>query len=422
MSFRSRKPKAKIIAQREDEEEDTGPVAADTPATVVTGAEESPATMASPASTIIKKKTKRPTAGLSKMSFGGDEEEADTGIPSFIPKKSALSQSTTSLRKLTLSTPTSSPTASTTAPSAAVRSAYTKSYLSELASSTPNTPKAFSTPGATGDALDIEAKFGRGAGVKPVEILDEGIVRELKARRARAARLGQVIAHSNDVEDEDDDENRVEGREVFIPLRETKKERRLQREDDDVLGDGTEGIEGYVEHPIILSRDAHRLEARRLRSEIRDALEPCTDDEEVEAEDPEWEWAQLRRTLPPTSSMRHPSSRSHLVAPPITTPLPTLSAALARLRKTLEGMKEGRDKHVKELERLGVERGEVTQREEEVGKGLEGVGREYVGLRGSMGVIDTVEGKGKDGVAGVEGVESNGGTGDVMDVEVGVEA
>ncbi|BFZ63665.1 hypothetical protein YB2330_004797 [Saitoella coloradoensis] len=402
MSFRSRKPKVKVIAQRNDEEEDTGAVEVVTRATVATGAEESPAaTMASPASTIIKKKAKRPTAGLSKISFGADEEEADTGIPSFIPKKSALSQSTTSLRKLALSTPTSSPV---------VRPAYTKSYLSELASSTPNTPKVFSTPGATtGDAVDIEAKFGRGAGIKPVEILDEGIVRELKARRARAARLGQVIRHSASASDadEDQDENGVSGREVFIPLRETKKERRLQREDDDILGDGTEGIEGYVEHPIILSRDAHRLAARNLRSEIRDALEPATDDE---IDDPEWERAQLRRTLPPTTSSRSP----YLVAPPITTPLPTLSAALARLRTRVEVMREERDKHVKELERLGVERGEVARREEEVRKGLEGVGREYVGLRGSMGVVDMV--------VDAESGGGTGGTADAMEVEVEAEA
>lgn len=333
------------------------------------------------------KQKKRPNKS-SRLSFGGDDGTSGEDESGFVtPKKLPLGQralensaikrgvSTRGLPMRTLGDDDDRPR-------------YSKEYLSELQSSTPNTPQAISTyPPDEADVMDLDASELEGALIvdapnleisKPsTAILSEAEIREKKERRARLAKEQDFLS----VEDDDED--------AFG--RKKKDDTRLIAEDED-LG---EGFDNYVEDGgLSLGKRAEkerRKHDRQKMAEMITAAEGHTSDSSSESDAERriaYEAAQTRAGMDGLKKPKKKPQEDLLRVPPKITPLPSLTECLARLQATLKGMEDDLKGKQARVDKLKTEREEILVREKEVQALLDETGKKYQAAMGQGKVED----------------------------------
>lgn len=289
------------------------------------------------------------------------------------------------------------------------RPSYSKEYLEELKSNTPTKPIDVLEEGEDYMILDDDVmavvdsslppsnnqgtltKFGDAAPEGTTGILDEGLVRVLKARRAEKAtrtKAGDFISLSGDDSDNGSNE---------ILLKSKKKKSRLQRPDDALFDD--EEMEKYVEDERIVlgGKSAQREQDRRRREGIRDAIneaEGVASDEDADSDvskdslAKEWERDQIRKGAFSSNTPGSAASDLEMLArqPPNVTPLPSLKDAMKRLEDNLAAMEFRRAQTVRMVEVLQSEKKEIGEREAMVQERLRKAGDEYERLRVELGM------------------------------------
>lgn len=256
------------------------------------------------------------------------------------------------------------------------RPKYSKEYLSELQSSTPNTPRDLSTLHMDdADEMELDVSELEGALVvdtpivpspNPIRILSEPEIRERKERRARLAQEEGFLS----VEDEDEEDR----------FGRKKDDTRLLPEDED-LG---EGFDEYVEDGgLSLGKRAAKERRKRERQQMAElitAAEGHTSDSSSDSDAERriaYEAAQTRAGLDGLKKPKKGQADDLLQVPPKITPLPSLTECLARLQATLKGMEDDIKSKNAGLEQLRREREEINNREGEVQALLDETGRKY---------------------------------------------
>ncbi|KXN82858.1 GC-rich sequence DNA-binding factor 2 [Leucoagaricus sp. SymC.cos] len=311
--------------------------------------EESPSTLA----TKLKNKAKKNTKTKSKLSFGGDDEEGDGEV--FQVKKSSLS------RKLALGKhPSSVPLnldRATISPSSGPK--YDQAYLNELKANTPS-----ARPAANNDTVSTPSDYDSSMQIVDIDMEDsttvihsEASIKAAKERRERLRKTGQTAE------------------EDFISLSVTRRqdvdqgphpESRLVREEDE-LGEGDDEFAEYTsaQERIALGKKARKKAAADRREAMMDLI---ADAEEEDEETTEWEQEQLRRgghrTPEPTPAQ---VKKVYKPAPiPTTTPLPSLTPALARLSEQMAKITASHASNTAALNNIVLERESVDKRELEM--------------------------------------------------------
>ncbi|KAF4505485.1 hypothetical protein G6O67_007429 [Ophiocordyceps sinensis] len=230
---------------------------------------------------------------------------------------------------------------------------YSKEYLHELQSSTPSTPRDFSTLHiADADEMELDASELEGAlivdssaapSLDPgTRIFSEAEIREKKERRARLAKEMDFLS----VDDDDEFGNKK------------KDDTRLLAEDED-LG---EGFDDFVDDGGLSLAEGHSSDA----SSDSDAERRIA-----------YEAAQTRAGMDGLKKPKKNPAEELLRVPPKITPLPGLADCLARLQATLKTMEgDMTSKHAK-VEQLKREKEEIAKREGEVQALLDETGRKY---------------------------------------------
>lgn len=276
------------------------------------------------------------------------QQETSTSQPAFIPRKSTLSQSVSSLQKqaTTRSLPTPFPTSTTSnivpnvnaidnstplpLPASVAKSTYNSSYLAQLKASTPTRQTLAREPGAV-IAYDVDEDSSmpleEGMEDTTAGIPDEAAIKSAIARRRRHA-LQQTSTS--------DAAALTEGGEDYISLTANTSrlavydhsaaqgphpESRLQRESDSE-GEGDEQFAAFTgadERLGLRAGNGGNLEhARRMRKEMRDALEDVDMDADVgdvglggqgDSDEERWEDEQIRRAGAGLSSHHERKSR-----------------------------------------------------------------------------------------------------------------
>lgn len=317
------------------------------------------------------------------------------------------------------------------ATSASERPSYSKEYLEELKSSTPTKPVAeeeVREEGSGGDDYDMilddkvmsVVKAGNQRAVVRLDdaapagttgILDEGLVRVLKARRAERStrsKAGDFISLNGDEDLDDGDDE--------ILLKSKKKKSRLRGLDDGGFDD--EDMEKYIEDEQIVlgGKAAQREQERRRREGIRDTInqaEGINSDDDPDSDfsrdslAEEWERDQIRKGAFSANAPGSVASDLEMLTrqPPKVTPLPNLKDALKRLEDSLAAMEFRRTQTARQVETLVHEKREIAQRENMVQDRLKKAGEEYEKLRGELGM----GGGGPEGLVS-RGLESFGNT------------
>lgn len=317
------------------------------------------------------------------------------------------------------------------ATSASERPSYSKEYLEELKSSTPTKPvpeEEEEEEGDGGDDYDMildddvmaVVKAGNQRAIARLDdmapagttgILDEGLVRALKARRAERStrsKAGDFISLNGD-EDLDDGDGE-------ILLKSKKKKSRLRGLDDGGFDD--EDMEKYVEDEQIVlgGKAAQREQERRRREGIRDTInqaEGINSDDDADSDfsrdsvAEEWERDQIRKGAFSTNAPGPVASDLEMLTrqPPKVTPLPNLKDALKRLEDSLAAMEFRKTQTARQVEMLVHEKREIAQRENMVQDRLKKAGEEYEKLRRELGM----GGGGPEGLVS-RGLESFGNT------------
>jgi len=312
-----------------------------------------------PANSSLKKKSHKSTK--LRPSFGGPEE--DEG--SFVPKRSALSRKISSRKDLDGE---EEDIASNFEQASISRPAYTKSYLSQLKTSIPSTPKEYHSPAVDekDDPLDIEGKFGIVLGNQSSSsIPDSGVVKAIKDRRARRAKDGADFISLSENQD--------------LIVSNKKAGPRLVREEDEYGGDGLDGLEDYVDHGIILGKDGKQLLAKKRKEEMRDAIEAdeYSDSNSDNSAMQEWERSQIRKGDFTTREKQLNSKKSSVSIPPVITALPTLPGALNRLRGMMITMQERKTELTRKAQDLTQEMKDLLLREKLVQDGLQKASQDY---------------------------------------------
>ncbi|PHH67323.1 hypothetical protein CDD81_86 [Ophiocordyceps australis] len=271
------------------------------------------------------------------------------------------------------------------------RPIYSKEYLSELQSSTPNTPGDISSMPTDVDEMMLDASELQGAtivdaseamtSVPNTQILSEAEIRERKERRARLAKEQEYI-----VIDDDDGDNGLG--------RSKKETTRLVREEED-LG---EGFDDYVEDGgLALGKRAEKERRRRHRRQMAELINTAEghSSESSSESDAErrmaYEAAQTRAGLDGIEKPGKSTKDINVQLPSKFLPLPSLPECLARLQASLKSMeKDIRTKHAS-IEQLRREREEVDRREAEVQALLDETGRKYQEAM-SHGALSGVQG------------------------------
>ncbi|KAB5578755.1 nineteen complex-related protein 2-domain-containing protein [Coniochaeta sp. 2T2.1] len=291
------------------------------------------------------------------------------------------------------------------------RPRYSKEYLSELQSSTPNTPHDLSTLTLDDDgdeqqlalAMEIDPSELEGATVvlpttaentsastaltsrAPVAtILTAGQIQEKKERRARLALQGGGGGEGGDyiaLSDDDDGDERLPSK---------KKDSRLIAEDED-LG---EGYDEFVEDGgISLGRAAERKARARRKKEmaelIASAEAPEDDDDGDNSDDSldrraEYEAAQRRKGMgvEVLGDGEEDGSAGGDVIPKMKA-LPDLKECLQRMNDLVSGLEnEVRQKKMR-IAALQKEREEIVSREGDVQEVLNQAGQKYQAVLGS---------------------------------------
>ncbi|KAI0020825.1 nineteen complex-related protein 2-domain-containing protein [Xylariomycetidae sp. FL0641] len=348
----------------------------------------------------------------SRLSFGpsvepGGEEDDDSivlGEETFTPIKNRLA---------TASTPNKLPSR---LPMRSMdsfdddRPRYSKEYLSELQSSTPNTPQNIATLHPTDDdEMNLDASELEGAMIvdnpttssAPTDtdtaVLTEAEIRVKKERRARLAKQGGQASDDFISLDDGDGagaDQRGTGDSFLTVLsrqntsHKPKSDTRLVAEDED-LG---EGFDSLVEDGgLALGRKAEREARRRRRAEMANLITTAEGDSDGSSSDSEaerraaYEAAQTRAGMDGLAAEREAQRRrlgglGVVQIPPKITPLPDLSVAVdafaARLRRKEAEVARARAR----LAELRAERDGVRRREPEVQRLLDQAGERYRAL------------------------------------------
>lgn len=278
------------------------------------------------------------------------------------------------------------------------RPRYSKEYLSELQSSTPNTPQDLSTLTLDDDeaqlAMDLDPSELEGATVVPsatasfaltsrtpaATILTSAQVREKKERRARLALQGTdgdyIALSGSDASDDD-------------RLPKKSKDSRLIAEDED-LG---EGYDEFVEDGgVALGRAAERKAKIRRKKEMAEMIAsaegPEGDDDEGEDSDDsldrraEYEAAQRRKGMGVEVLEGGDEAVAGDVIPKMK-PLPDLGECLRRMNDLVQGLEDEVRLKRARIAELQRERGEIVSREGEVQEVLNQAGTKYQAVLGS---------------------------------------
>ncbi|KAF2400532.1 hypothetical protein EJ06DRAFT_510749 [Trichodelitschia bisporula] len=336
----------------------------------------------------LASKPKRPSS--LRLSFGPGEaptEQSDGDAPGLAatPKKSRLGGVAAAERRLPRSS-LSSELLPFRAGQADDRPSYSKDYINELKQSTPSTPKDLtvhnpSADGTSGSALDMVSKFGPLVSVNDTPAIPtDAEIKEKKERRARLAKEKEFISlHGSD----DEDDNRV------LPWEKPKyAETRLVPDDEDVA----EGFDEFVEDgKIALGRKTERELKRRRRAEMAEMIAEAegsgsdqeTDDSEYERK-AAYDAAQTRAGTYGHHNRELDGQRPR--TPPKITPLPEMSDAVGRLRKSLAAMEETKAAKLKKLELLRREKKEIADMEIRVQSELKDTGERFEKLRIEAGL------------------------------------
>jgi hypothetical protein len=264
-------------------------------------------------------------------------------------------------------------------------------------------------------SLDLASKFGATSlsrTTSAAHIPTQTEIAEKKERRARLAKEKEFISLNPDDSDE-------ERRELLLRPKEKYAETKLVREDEDVL----EGFEQYVDDTkLALGRKAEREQKRKKRQEMEELIQQAEggDDEEDGDNDSEaerneaYEAAQTRAGTYGASHHTAADDREHPRTPPKITPIPDLTSVLARMRTSLQEMRDAKAAKERRLEELKAEKVEMKEREVWIQSQLREVGERYEKLRVEAGMTGGVNGadggRNGQGLIMERGLESFGNT------------
>ncbi|KAG4306137.1 hypothetical protein PORY_000125 [Pneumocystis oryctolagi] len=312
---------------------------------------------------------KKENKGL-RLSFGFETEENQE---TFIPKKSFSSQQFQK-KNIKISSPVQLNTPLLVEKTTSIPK-YNSEYLSELRSSTPSTPKEFCN--IYKESINIndlsivenEKQFSD----KVPEILDEGIVKALKQRRMEKIRQSKLSNYYIPLEDDNQ-----------VVLHSKTNESRLQREDD-LLGDGIEGFEEYVDDKIILNKNFEKVQAIRKRNEMRDAIEETENihiEEDLSSEEElrNWEQTQIRKGVYGPKSVNTDLTPQKKIQP-IAMEIKSFEDSIKRLKTKLSSMKSEKDTMLSEIQILMSEKEEILKKEIDVKNSLEKASQDYSNLQ-----------------------------------------
>ncbi|KAK8012871.1 hypothetical protein PG991_010246 [Apiospora marii] len=300
------------------------------------------------------------------------------------------------------------------------RPRYSKEYLSELQSSTPNTPANLASlkgTGTDGDDDDVEMSLDPSelegatvvetgmttAGDFPTQpqttVLTDAEILEKKARRLRLA--AQAKAGGDDFISLSDDERGTGDSYLAVLSRKpaestisTKKEKRLVA-DDNLDDDDSFFVE---DGGLSLGKKAERAARRKKRSDMAAMIasaegvedEDTSDDSEAERR-AAYEVAQTRAGMDGLADEREQQrrrlgvDRAAIQVPPKITPLPDLSVLVEEFKAQM-GRKELELKRMRaHINDLRTEREGIERREPEVQKLLNDAGERYKSLVGGGG-------------------------------------
>ena len=336
--------------------------------------------------------------------------EDDTDTPAvFVPKKSTLSRQ--AIEKNALRKSLGSALSSENLPSRQPdeRPSYSQSYLNELKSSTPSTPKDLSSLASsdiddpTSKSLDLAAKFGTDlllTSQLPSQIPTPGEIAEKKARRARLAKSQDFISLDNDSVDNDDREISTYG----LPS-EDPEDTPLVPDDEEIA----EGFDDYVEDGrIALGRKAEREQRRKQKADIRTLIDEAeggssddaSDDSEAER-NAAYEAAQTRAGMDGLAKSTDGLRARRARIPAKITPVSTLAGCLERLRAKAAKMEYERLMKERALEAVRREMEDIRDREGELQVLLNEAGEKYRKAREEAGL-------GANGVGKIEDVAERG--------------
>ncbi|KAI0839272.1 nineteen complex-related protein 2-domain-containing protein [Hypoxylon sp. FL0890] len=288
------------------------------------------------------------------------------------------------------------------------RPRYSKEYLSELQSSTPNTPRDLSKLQPTSDdemsldpselegALIVETTKARSVPPsKSTTILTEAEIQEKKSRRARLAKEGR---HDTDdfislSDDEGDQRGHGDSYLTVLSRRQDStykksKDTRLIAEDED-LG---EGFDEFVEDGgLSLGKKAEREARRKRRAEMASLITAAEGGSDEESDDSEaerraaYEAAQTRAGMDGLAEEREQQRRrlghyQQNMAIPKITPLPDLSELVEEFKAKMQRKEEEMARLRARIEELRAEREGILKREPEVQRLLNEAGERYRAL------------------------------------------
>ncbi|KAF9263422.1 hypothetical protein L218DRAFT_980230 [Marasmius fiardii PR-910] len=297
--------------------------------------------------TSVKDKSKRKIP-KSRLSFAGDEEGEDT-TGAFQLKKSKLSRK---LAAGSLNIPQNLDQATISSS----RPAYDQAYLNQLKANTPSVR----APPPVRAHYDADTSYV-GDTVEVIDTTETSIPSEssVKAAKERRERLRTSLATGTD---------------DYISLSVSKyedhgphPESRLVREEDE-LGEADDEYAEYTsaQERVALSKKSRKIEASKRREEMKELI---ADADEVDEETAEWEQEQLRRGghLSRDSPSSKQTKQTYKPAPiPAVTPIPTLSASLARLTQQMAQLTTSHAQNTSALNSLVQEREQVNEREKEL--------------------------------------------------------
>ncbi|KAG7098864.1 hypothetical protein E1B28_000767 [Marasmius oreades] len=284
----------------------------------------------------------------SRLSFVGDEEEGEENTGAFQLKKSKLS------RKMAVGSIPQNLDQATISPS---RPTYDQAYLNELKASTPSAR----APAPATDPSDIDISGGTAVGTTDAfENLETFIPSEssIKTARERRERIRTSATGTDD----------------YISLSVSKyedqgphPESRLVREEDE-LGEADDEFAEYTsaQERVALSKQSRKVEASQRREKMKEMIAEADEDDEDE-ETAEWEQEQSRRGGHFIKDLPQVKEQTYKPAPiPPVTPIPTLSASLARLTRQMAQLTTSHAHNTAALNSLALEREQVDEREKEL--------------------------------------------------------
>ncbi|OCF37062.1 GC-rich sequence DNA-binding factor [Kwoniella heveanensis BCC8398] len=342
-----------------------------------------------------KKDRKSGLGGSSKskgtrLSFGGEEEEAGSSTP-FKPKKSLLSQQI----KLpeTPASGSGNSAASVPSSSSSASGMYSKEYLTQLKASTPTrAPRTTEIEDeedeeAMGpDGLSSIARNKYASSI--VEDTTAGIPDATAIAAAKAKRHAALESQKHGGGEEDYISLGAGKIAVYDGDQGPHPESRLMREEDD-LGDGDEDLAAFTtdNDKVYLGREANKAAARRIRGEMGELIADREEEDDDDEETKEWERAQAQRAgrwedEKPKTAVK----KGYKPAPiPTARPIPTISSAQSRLAKSLADFSITKTENERNLETTARELASLEKEERELREEVEKVEgkREWVeGFRG----------------------------------------